>query len=575
MARRRAFSYTRFSTAKQAEGFSLARQLAAAKAYCERNGLTLDERSFCDMGVSGFHGANAVDGELFEFLSLVRGGRVPKGSVLIVENTDRLSRLPPDEANRIITEIVRAGVDVVTTSPEQVYTAANIDKLGTWLPLQVSNCLAREESEKKSARLKDAWARKRAAIANGKKLTTRGPFWLRWDKSRGGWEVKEREADLMRRVFQWCIEGEGAATICERLHREYPQGVTGKGWQPNNVRKLLRSRHVIGEFQPVVGTSAKKGGIKSTRRPAGQPVAGYFPAIVDEATYYKAQQALDGRKRGGGRITGTPNLFNGLLVNAVDGQKMVLNTDHGKRVLVSGGAIRKMKGSEFVSVPYDILECAILKHLRELRASDVMGTTGKTEDAVEQWSNKLTAVNYTIERTQQRVAGADDPTVFLDLLEKLGTERKAIIAGLEEAKAGQSTSPSDALGECSSLIDLLASAKPDERDELRRRLKGALRRLIDGMFIVLAGKGRYKLAQIQIWFRSGTYRSYNLYHRPARNDIGASQEARTYSVSVSEKDRTGLSATDLRESHLASAVKEALENTDREQIESLLSENNM
>lgn len=75
---------------------------------------------------------------------------------MIVENTDRLSRLPPDEANRIIARIVKAGVDIVTTAPEQVYTAANINKLGTWLPLQGSNYLAREESGKKSGRLKDA-----------------------------------------------------------------------------------------------------------------------------------------------------------------------------------------------------------------------------------------------------------------------------------------------------------------------------------------------------------------------------------------------------------------------------------
>src|SRR5215212_5173939 len=99
---RRAFSYARFSSAAQAEGFSLVRQVEAAKAYCARNNLVLDERTFHDEGVSGFHGSNATAGQLAEFIELVKGRSVPKGSVLIIENIDRLSRLSPDEATNLI-----------------------------------------------------------------------------------------------------------------------------------------------------------------------------------------------------------------------------------------------------------------------------------------------------------------------------------------------------------------------------------------------------------------------------------------------------------------------------------------
>ena len=217
----------------------------------------------------------------------------------------------------------------MTTSPEQVYTASNIDKLATWL-LQVSNCLAREESVKKSDRLKDAWARKRGALANNVKLSKKGPFWLTLSADRSTWIIREREASLMRKMFRWCADGLGVAKISERLHVDYPAGVTGKGWQPNNVRKLLRSRQVLGEFQPVVGTCAKKGGIKSTRKPVGPPILNYFPAIIDEPLFYRAQTAMDRRRRGGGRITGVPNLFNGILYDGLDGQRMVLNMGRGR-----------------------------------------------------------------------------------------------------------------------------------------------------------------------------------------------------------------------------------------------------
>src|SRR5262245_5720286 len=108
---RKAYSYARFSNPSQADGRSLERQLEAARDYCQRHRLDLDERGFLDRGKSGYTGANATAGDLAEFIRLIEDGRVPKGSVLIVENTDRLSRLPADQASALITRIVRAGID--------------------------------------------------------------------------------------------------------------------------------------------------------------------------------------------------------------------------------------------------------------------------------------------------------------------------------------------------------------------------------------------------------------------------------------------------------------------------------
>lgn len=515
MKTRRAFSYARFSSAKQADGYSLARQTEAAQRYCERNGLTLDEQTFVDLGVSGYHGSNSQAGDLGVFIDLVKDGRIPRGSVLIVENTDRLSRLPPDEANRIITTIVRAGVDIVTTNPEQVYTATNIDKLSTWLPLQVSNCLAHEESLKKSDRVKDAWQRKRAALVQGTApLTKKCPFWLEPSDDRKTWVVKPHEADLMRKVFQWCIDGLGAASICGKLHELHPSGITGKGWQPNNLRKIMRSRQVLGELQPRTGTTARKGGVKSTLKASGQPIVGYFPPIISEADFYKVQTLLDARTHGGGRTTGTPNLFNGILFDALDGHPMVLSMGRNKRrMLVTRGALRKVGGSEFRAVRYDIFEHAILSKLVELKTADVTGAAS-AEDAVGTWSAKLTLINHKIATAQDRAAKADDPDVFLGLLETYGTERKAIITGLEAAKQSATNPVGDALGECTSLVALLSASSGDERDELRRRVRAALARIVEGIWVVSVPRGRARLIAVRIQFRGGRHRDYLIAHIP-------------------------------------------------------------
>jgi DNA invertase Pin-like site-specific DNA recombinase len=512
---RRAISYARFSHQSQADGHSLARQLEAAENYCRRNNLTLDERTYKDEGVSGFDGSNARGGDLAEFIDLAKSGKVPAGSVLVVENIDRLSRLPPDEATNLIMGIVKAGVEVATLSPEQRYTRDNIHTVGVWVPLQVAICLAREESVKKSSRLKDAWQRKRAALAQGAavKLTKKGPFWLKLSEDRATWIVLESEAELMRRMFRWSADGLGVAKICERLHAERPEGITGRGWQPQNVNKLLRSRAALGELQPRTGTCAKKGGIPDTRKPAGAAVAGYFPAIINEADYFRAQAALDGRRRGGGRVSGTPNLFNGFLHDARDGRRMVLNASGIGKVLVSSGALRKMPGSVFAVVPYRVAEYAILGKLRELKVKDVAGDSGPTDD-VDAWETRLKAVNAKIAQTSKRAAAADDPSVFLGLLDEYGTQRKAIQSGLDAAKAAAASPPREVLAETGELIDQLDGARGAVRDELRAKVRAGLRRLIAEAYLLVVPRDRNRIFAVQLQFSRGGSRAYLIDYRP-------------------------------------------------------------
>src|SRR3569832_2165363 len=78
-----AYSYVRFSTAKQELGDSLRRQVQMAKLYAEQNGLRLSERTFQDLGVSGFKQKNIKTGALSAFILAVKNGFVAPGSYLL------------------------------------------------------------------------------------------------------------------------------------------------------------------------------------------------------------------------------------------------------------------------------------------------------------------------------------------------------------------------------------------------------------------------------------------------------------------------------------------------------------
>jgi hypothetical protein len=322
-----------------------------------------------------------------------------------------LSRLPPDKASEIICDIVRAGVDIVTTSPEATYTAANISKIGTWLPLQVSCALAHEESVKKGERLADMWADKRKSLADGAKHGKRCPSWLRLTADRKEFVVIEDKAQMVRDIFAWALEGLGTTRLCERLQERHPDGLKGKGWRPGYLGEILRSRTVLGEYQPHVGTGAKKG-LKKTRRPVGDAVMGYYPAIIDEGTFYRVQIGLDARrkKESGGRDLGTPNLFNGYAYDAHDGHRMCLAGNHGRRLLVSSGAIRKLPGCQYRAISYAPFEAAVLSLLSELKVADVTGPKNGAEAEAEAVSAALTALNHKVAQLQAKAKDAVERT---------------------------------------------------------------------------------------------------------------------------------------------------------------------
>src|SRR6267378_1002220 len=113
-----AYSYLRLSTPEQIKGDSIRRQLERSRAYAEKHRLQLDE-SLRDLGVSAYKGRNREHGALGRFLEHVRSDRVPRGSYLIVESLDRLSREKPRQALKPFLSLIDAGVKIVTLQDEQ------------------------------------------------------------------------------------------------------------------------------------------------------------------------------------------------------------------------------------------------------------------------------------------------------------------------------------------------------------------------------------------------------------------------------------------------------------------------
>ncbi|SMQ69505.1 Site-specific DNA recombinase [Altererythrobacter xiamenensis] len=378
-APRKAYSYLRFSTPEQRKGDSFRRQRSMAEAYAAKSGLELDqELTFDDVGISGFRGQNAEAGKLALFLEAVRSGQVPQGSVLLVEQLDRLSRLPPRKALRVLEDIVDAGVDLVTLNDERVYTQGSLDNEPMDLMVSILTFMrANEESVTKSKRLKATWEQKRQKVLEGKPITERVPAWLKLSNDRQRFIVIKERGDIVRRVYDLTLDGWGQHRIASQLNEQgiKPWG-RGQFWHRSYISKILQNPAVIGTFCPHL---SEFDGTRKRRVPL-EPVERYYPAVVSVETFQEAQALREVRKapqRGRHAHTPITNILAGLAECPKCGATMtrVNKGSRSKPSLVCSRA-KIGAGCTYRSVPYGEIEKAVLDALPK-RLQLLEGATGK------------------------------------------------------------------------------------------------------------------------------------------------------------------------------------------------------
>lgn len=311
--RRKAYSYVRFSTPEQAKGDSKRRQTTMAAEYAKLHNLDLDdELSFQDEGVSSFRGRNAETGKLGEFLEAVRKGIVAQGSVLLVENLDRISRQAARKALRTIEDIVEAGVSIVTLTDGKEYDSTSLDDGMSLMWALMTLMRGNEESERKAQRLKQAWIGKKLG-AKTKIMTATCPSWLKLDSVRGKWVVDKEKAKAVKRIFQLFLKGYGPNKIATTLNQEGVRPIARAGhWNTSFVHRTLENPAVIGDlhdYRRDYDSKAKR----YVRRPTGKVFKGYYPRIIDPAVFKKvAAQVSTNQGRGKARNGIISNTFAGL-----------------------------------------------------------------------------------------------------------------------------------------------------------------------------------------------------------------------------------------------------------------------
>lgn len=330
-----------------------------ARAYAAQHGLVLDAGlSFRDLGVSAFHGRNAREGALRAFLDAVELGLVPRGSHLLIESLDRLSRDRVLAAQSLFLRIVEAGVTIVTLIDGRSYSAESLNRSPMDLIVSlVCMMRANEESATKSARIRAAWVTKRAQLAT-RPATGRCPGWLRLDRATNRFVERGREADVIRRIYAEAAAGLGQYSIARKLNAEgvptFSQGnQRGKAWGPKYIRSLLTSPAVRGTYIPCITERNEQGRLLLRPQP---PIEGYYPAVVDPATCEVVEQAQDARRRAfpGARVAAEKAASHGRLGRVAPVANMLAGL--GRCPLC--GAMMQLQRGEAIMIGWRYLVCS-------------------------------------------------------------------------------------------------------------------------------------------------------------------------------------------------------------------------
>jgi DNA invertase Pin-like site-specific DNA recombinase len=544
MTKASAYSYVRFSSARQAEGDSLRRQTEAAAEWCSRNKVRLDTTTTLhDLGRSAFsgkHRENPDRNALAAFLALVEKDRVPRGSYLVIENLDRLSREHILPALTLLLNLIQAGVRVVQLKPAETIFDEHANPYLLMLAI-IELSRGHSESAMKSERSRANWQGK---WKRGGVFTKRLPAWV--VEVQGKLELDAEKAKTIRKIFDLAIAGYGTMRIVQRLTREGVPTLTGKGhWVRSYLALILGDRRVLGEYAPRDKNGAT----------AGDVIKGYYPAVITADEFDLARSAASKSRRKAGRVGNHVNLWSGLLFNARGGDKYFANTRawSGKqhRVLVNLGAKEGRRTSYTFAL--ETFESAVLGLLRELDPQEILNGDQRPDDSIALAAEKA-RVEARIAELGEQLLESGDVAALAKALRTLEARNRDLASQLAEAKRKASHPLSETWGEAKGL---LAAAGTDES---RTRLRMALRALVHEAWLLVVPRngGSDRYCAVQLFFQTDDpavrrRRDYLIFHRAGRNN---GTPASSWCVSLADVVRGG--DLDLRDRDDAAALEKIL-----------------
>ncbi|EMB9233690.1 recombinase family protein [Vibrio parahaemolyticus] len=412
MNKTKVYSYIRFSTSRQESGDSVRRQLEIARNYSEKVGGVYQDRSFSDMGISAFK-QKERDG-LQMMLDMVEDGSIEKGSHIVIERLDRLSRQGISVTQQLITQIVQHGVLLYVAGDNMLLERDSLNDLSIVIRVAVAADLAYKESLQKSQRIKASKIAKKKDGLDGRVTKKVCPFWLKFDEKKQEYVFSDK-LPTIQRIIELRQQGFGENKMAQHLNDENVPPPRAAKWSPTSLRKLYTHPAIYGAWQTTEKTEDGKY-INSDL------IENYYPALL---TYEEFMLMNPKSKATTAKDSGL-NPFKGLLRCAKCGATMSRQTSkmrNGEKY-VAYRCTNAGKGIYCDAVGYRDMDKYLVAACKRLKIKKTLSSDNREKES------QLRALEAKLDSLQQAILTQTDITALIStsqIVERQINELKATI----------------------------------------------------------------------------------------------------------------------------------------------------
>jgi DNA invertase Pin-like site-specific DNA recombinase len=461
-----------------------------AQEWCEQHGHVLDTSLVLeDLGMSGFSGANLKKGALKALHQLCQDGKIEPGTILLIEALDRLTRMPLPEAAALMLSLINSGLTIVTLTDGKVWDQSGMANLEPFLMSVLTLFRGHQESEYKSSRLRKTFAHHRDI--GSQQAFGSAPGWLSRADKHSPWLVDQEKAEVVRKVFEMCALGYGSKSIAKQANKEnWPVPTrlnrTDGRWHAQMPGILLRNRAVLGEHEHHIHTHEARAeswhGL-----PTGRVNPDYYPRIVDEGLWNRAQASIETRRVAKRRDAHYFNIWTGLLFCGHCGAPLQRKAETRGRSHGSVDCADKIAGiTKCPPMAINHLDLALLQSLYRIGISLGIKPNQDRESEIAALEGRQRELNVSSERLAEAIAITNTPIKPLTAkLNQVASELHEIRLKLESIKQSRELTDAELFFD-DSFIEHAAEhlyLKNDESRDVRASLHLTMARFVEEIWV--------------------------------------------------------------------------------------------
>ncbi len=179
-------------------------------------------------------------------------------------------------------------------------------------------------------------------------------------------KVHPEEAEVIRLIYSWYLEGLGAKAVAERLNSD-GYSYRGKPWSKGRILDIVGDEAYVGRYY-----YNKKDGRTNRLKPPEEWIKIQVDPIIDEATWERVnvlkKERNPRRSESNPAITGSKTLLTGIAVCGLCGSTMSLETGKGGRYVYYNCRSFLRIGKTYCTgqrIPAERFERAILEHVTD------------------------------------------------------------------------------------------------------------------------------------------------------------------------------------------------------------------